>query len=166
MSKELESHEDLKRLIDQEYSLSIINAHLVVNDVYHLDSEGKLQKGWLAAPLNLVTPDKLGAPFNHQMYWSGSVPYYADGTPIPQLGNAPANLTLGGITFTRHLSNKPPEGFSTYTLLVEHYVALISAPAAQKFNVTARTACVYEVPAEDSPFTVQDTLSARAQIPI
>jgi len=163
VSNELESHEDLKHLLEREYSLSIVGAHLVVNDVYYLNADRKVQKGRLAAPLNQPTPHTLGAPVNHQMYWSGSPPCYADGTRIP-LAAVNVNLPLGDTTFTSHLSNKPPEGFSTYSLMVEHYVALISAPAEQKFGVSARTGASYDVPPDTSPFKVRDTLSARAQI--
>lgn len=163
MSKELESHEDLKHLLEREYSLSVVDAYLVVNDVYYLDADGKLQKGRLAAPLNQPTPETLGPPVNHQMYWSGSAPCYADGARIP-LASVDVNLTFGGTTFKGHLSNKPPEGFSTYSLMVEHYVALISAPAEQKFGVSARTGARYDVAPDASPFKVRDTFSARAEI--
>lgn len=160
----LESHDDLRQLIERKYSLSIIDAFLVVNDVHYLDEDGVLRKGCLAAPLNQPTPDTLGAPVNHQMYWSGSQPHYVDGTAIPYLGNIAADLQLRDLSFKRHLSNKPPEGFPTYSLLVEHYVALISAPAEQKYGVTSRTGAIYNVSEGDSPFKVRDTFSARAEI--
>lgn len=164
MSNVLESHDDLKQLVEKEYALSIVGAHLVVNDVFYLDAAGALQKGRLAAPLNLPTPDSLGAPVNHQMYWSGSAPHYASGSPIPNLGNGAISLPIGDTTYKRHLSNKPPEGFATYSLLVEHYVSLISGPAEQKFGVSARTGATYDVPPDSSPFKVRDTFSARAEI--
>lgn len=164
MPSEPESLEGLRELLNARYSLSIVGAHLVVNDVYYLDEKGELQKGRLAAPLNQPTPESLGAPHNHQMFWSGSQPYYVDGSAIPGLGSISADLRLEETHYRRHLSNKPPEGFSTYTLLVEHYVALISAPAEAKFGVTARTGAIYDVPADTSPFKVRDTFSARAEI--
>lgn len=165
MLRGLENLDEIKRLIEKNYSLSISDAHLVVNDVFYLDSEGALKKGRLAAPLNQPTPDTVGAPVNHQMYWSGDTPYYIDGTPIPQLGTGgPIEMRIGNTTYVRHLSNKPPEGFSTYELLVEHYVALLSGPAQEKCHVTPQTGAVYDVPADSSPFKVLDTFSARAEI--
>ena len=164
MSNALENHDDLKQLVEKEYALSIIGGHLVVSDVYYLDSSGALQKARLAAPLNLPTLDTLGPPVNHQMYWSGSAPHYANGSPIPKLGNGTVSLPIGDTTYIRHLSNKPPEGFATYSLLVEHYVSLISGPAEQKFGVSARTGAAYDVPPDTSPFKVRDTFSARAEI--
>ena len=125
---------------------------------------GALQKGRLAAPLNLLTPDTLGPPVNHQMYWSGSAPHYADGVAIPKLGNGEVSLPIGDATYVRHLSNKPPEGFATYSLMVEHYVSLISGPAEQKFGVSSLTGATYDVPPDTSPFKVRDTFSARAEI--
>lgn len=164
MSNALENHDDLRQLVERDYALSIIGAHLVVNDVYYLDSAGALQKGRLAAPLNLPTPESLASPVNHQMYWSGSAPHYANGTAIPNLGTGEVSLPIGDTTYVRHLSNKPPEGFATYNLMVEHYVSLISAPAEQKYGVSARTGAFYDVPLNSSPFKVRDTFSARAEI--
>lgn len=163
MRNELANLEDLRRLGDREYSLSIVDAFLVVNDVFYVDGSGALQKGRLAAPLNLITPETLGAPVSHQMYWSGSPPHYADGGAIP-LGSAAVNIEIGGVTYLSHLSNKPTEGFAEYTPMVEHYVALIAGPAEQKFKVCARTGATYDVPESNSPFKVEDTLSTRAEI--
>lgn len=164
MLSELASLEDIKSLIDRQYSLSVIGGHLIVNDVWYLDGNGDLQKGELSAPLNQPTPSTLAAPVNHQMFWSGSDPYFTDGLPIPKLGNGTVDVEIGGIHYRRHLSNKPPEGFPTYTLLVEHYVALISSPAEQKFGVSALTGAIYQVCETASPFKVRDTFSARAEI--
>ena len=164
MPSEPENLEGLRELLDARYSLSIIGAHLVVNDVWYLDEQGELRKATLAAPLTQPTPTTVGAPQNHQMFWSGGQPHYVNGTPIEGLNNIHADLRLGEMHYTRHLSNKPSEGFSTYTLLVEHYVTLISGPVEAKFGVTARTGAVYDVPAETSPFKVRDTFSARAEL--
>lgn len=164
MSNALENHDDLKRLIERDYALSIVGGHLVVNDVYYLDGSGELHKGRLAAKLNLPTPETLGSPYNHQMYWSGANPHYADGTAIPKLGTGTVSLPIGDTTYVRHLSNKPEEGFATYSLLVEHYVSLISGPAEQKYGVSSRTGATYDVPSDTSPFKVRDTFSAKAEI--
>lgn len=164
MSRELENLEDLRQLVERNYSLSVISAHLVVNDVYYLDAQGQLQEGKLAAALNQPTADTLGAPINHQMYWSGSPPAYINGSQIP-LGAAAKNLQLGETSYAWQFSVMPAEGaFPTYSLLVEHYVALISAPAQEKFRVSPLTGAIYDVPEDVSPFKVRDTFSARAEI--
>jgi hypothetical protein len=75
---ELASLEDIKTLLDRQYSLSIVGGHLVVNDVWYVDADGSLQKAKLAAPLNQPTPTTIGAPVNHQMFWSGTDPYFAE----------------------------------------------------------------------------------------
>jgi Domain of unknown function (DUF6791)/ThiF family len=164
VSNALENHDDLRQLVGRDYALSIIGAHLIVNDVYYLDAAGALQKGRLAAKLNLPTPETLGSPYNHQMYWSGTDPHYANGTAIPKLGTGTASLPIGDTTYVRHLSNKPDEGFATYSLMVEHYVSLISGPAEQKYGVSACTGATYDVPPDTSPFKVRDTFSAKAEI--
>jgi molybdopterin/thiamine biosynthesis adenylyltransferase len=161
---ELASLEDIKTLLDRQYSLSIVGGHLVVNDVWYVDADGSLQKAKLAAPLNQPTPTTIGAPVNHQMFWSGTDPYFADGTPIPKLGNGSVSIEIGDTTYRRHLSNKPPEGFPSYTLLVEHYVALIASPAELKFGASPLTGATYGVCENTSPFKIRDTFSARAEI--
>lgn len=156
--------EGLEDLLASGYSLSVVTNHLVVNDVWHLDENGGLAKGRLAAPLTLINASQVGSPKNHQMYWSASAPHFADGTRI-LLGAAKAeNIKIGGHEYPWHLSNKPPEGFTTFKELVESYVSIIAAPAEQKFNVTPRTGAIYDVPEDDSPFKIHDTFSARAQI--
>jgi molybdopterin/thiamine biosynthesis adenylyltransferase len=164
--KELENLEDLRRLVEKRYSLSIISVHVVVNDVYYLDAQGLCQKGRLAAPLNQPTPETLGPPHNHQMYWSGSQPYYLDGSAIPLGKGGDVNVPLGDTTYTRNLSSKPlpTTSYATYSEMIEHYVALISAPAQSKYKVTPLTGTVYDVPEDISPFKIQDTFSAKAEI--
>ena len=166
MSKELENLEDLKRLVEKGYSLSIISANVVVNDVFYLDAQGECHKGRLAASLNQPTPKTLGAPHNHQMYWSGSQPCYRDGSAIPLGTGGPVNVSIGDTIYTRNLSIKPSPttSYATYSEMVEHYVTLISAPAQSKYNVTPLTGAVYDVPDDTSPFKVRDTFSAKAEI--
>jgi ThiF family len=160
---ELGNPEDLRNLVSDNYSISIVGGYLVVNDVYYLDNQGNLNKGQLAAPLSQPTPQTLGPPVNHQMYWSGLPPHYTDGTGI-SFASRPVDIQIGETKYSAHLSNKPPEGFATYFTLVEHYVALISAPAESKFSVNARTGAIYNVPPDTSPFKVRDTFSARAEL--
>ena len=163
MSNELESHEIIRRLRDAGYATSLVGGFLVVHDVPYLDSAKKLKKALLAAPLHTPTPITLGPPFNHQMFWSGEQPYNLDGTPTP-LANIPANVSVLGVHFPKHLSNKPPEGFQNYFDLVEHYVVLIAGPAEQLFAATAKTGAQYNVSADTSVFKVRDTFSAKAEL--
>ena len=167
MSNALANLEGLEDLLASGFSLSVIGAHLVVNDVWYVNAEGQQGKGRLAAPLTMITPSKIGVPPNHQMLWDGQPPFNSDRTKIP-FAAQPANIAIGGSTYTSNLSNKPFEGpiqgFSNYTDMVKHYVSLISGPAMQLFSVSPFTHADYDVPPDTSPFKVADTFSARAQI--
>lgn len=168
MSKELENLKEIRALLEQGISLSFIESHVVVNDVPYLDDKGELKWAKLAAALHLPTPDSLGKPFNHQMYWSGSYPCFTDGANIP-VNKIEANVELAGTQFKIHLSNKPMFGsdatdFDNYYDLIEHYVALISGPATEKFDVTPYTGAKYDVSEEESVFKIADTFSAKAEI--
>lgn len=163
MSSELENHKDIAALIERKISVSFINAHLVINDVPYLNEAGELKWAKLAAPLSQPTPETLGKPVNHQMFWSGAYPYFLDGTKIP-VNQIAADVDLAGSKFEIHLSNKPDEGFDNYLDLVEHYVALISAPATERYGATPFTGAKYDVPEEVSAFRISDTFSAKAEI--
>lgn len=167
MSKELENLKEIKALLEQGISLSFTESHVVVNDIPYLNEQGEQKWAKLAAGLHLLTPDSLGAPFNHQMYWSGTYPYFVDGTNIP-VNKIEANVDLAGTNFAIHLSNKPQfggdEAFDNYFDLIDHYVGLISGPAAEKFGVTPYTGAKYDVPEEESAFKIADTFSAKAEI--
>ncbi|GBR61312.1 dinucleotide-utilizing enzyme [Gluconobacter thailandicus F149-1 = NBRC 100600] len=145
--------------------MSVISEHLVVNDVWYVDTNGELQQGHLAAPLTKIDQSTIGAPKNHQMYWSGTAPCNADRSLIP-FGSHSANISIGEVNYSSNLSNKPPypEVFSTYEDLVMHYVTLVSGPAEQLFGASSQTGAEYDVPEETSPFKVADTFSACAQI--
>lgn len=167
MSKELENLKEIGALLEQGISLSFTESYVIVNDVPYVNEQGELKWAMLAASLHLLTPDSLGKPFNHQMYWSGTYPYFVDGTKIP-VNKIEANVDLAGTHFAIFLSNKPKFGndqpFDNYYDLIEHYVGLISGPAAEKFGVTPYTGAKYDLSVEESVFKIADTFSAKAEI--
>ncbi|MCJ2090967.1 ThiF family adenylyltransferase [Methylobacterium sp. J-072] len=163
MSNVPASLDGLGELLASGYSLSISGGHLIVNDIWYVNASGEQGKGRLAAPLTMIDQTRVGAPGNHQMYWSGTAACNPDRSPIP-FAAQPISLTIDDTVYGFHLSNKPPEGFTNYVDLVVHYVTLISGPATQLFGVSPQTGAQYDVPEDKSPFKVTDTFSARAQI--
>ena len=160
-----ENLKGLEDLLASRYSLSVINEHLVVNDVWYINTDGELRQGKLTAPLTKVDQSTIGVPKSHQMYWSGTAPCNSDRSLIPFAPQS-VKINIGENIYSSNLSNKPapPEVFSNYRDLVMHYVTLISGPAEQLFGVSSQTGAKYDVPEETSPFKVADTFSACAQI--
>src|SRR5687767_6546510 len=111
MFHKLASHnDDLKRLYDKGYTVSVDSSYLVVRDIPYLDSDRKLQWGAIVAKLvftneNQVTQD------DHQVFFAGSHPHNIDGSQILNLGGGSHSLALSDackdVVVERSFSNKP-----------------------------------------------------------
>lgn len=113
---ELASHnEDIRRLLEKGYALRIDGAHLVVRDIAYLDEQRALQVGALVAKLEFIDRFRVKQD-DHQVYFSGSVPYGLDGKPIPNLGGGSATIALSktDVVVQRSFSNKPANGFPDF----------------------------------------------------
>lgn len=169
---ELASHnDDIRRLLDRGYALREDSAHLVVRDIPYLDENGDL--AWGAIVTKLVLVDRVRVQqHDHQVYFSGSVPYGLNNQPIPNLGGGAKSISLikDDVIVQRSFSNKPRNSagalvpFADFFDKIEHYVRLISGPAIEKFNVTPLTFRVDDDVIGDSVFKFRDTLSSRAEI--
>lgn len=158
-------NEDIKRLLDKGYALQVDSAHLVVQDIPYLNDQGQLCFGAIVCKLVFIDQHKVQQQ-NHQVFFSGTSPHGLDGKPIPNLAERSAKIALVGNEYVVRcsFSNKPKSAFPDFFAKVEHYVALISGPAIDKFGVTPLT---YRADLSDGPpsvFKFQDTLTSRAEI--
>lgn len=106
---ELASHnDDIQRLLDKGYALSVDGAHLVVRDIPYLDEQRQLQFGAFVAKLEFIDKVRVKQD-DHQVYFAGSFPYELDGRPIPNLGGGLTTiaLTKSDVVVQRSFSNKP-----------------------------------------------------------
>lgn len=69
----------LKRLQDEGYELEIRDGFLMVHSVPYVNSNKEVLKGTLITNLVLVSPDVVGKPNTHQMYFNGEHPCHPDG---------------------------------------------------------------------------------------
>lgn len=163
---ELANHnDDIRRLLEKGYALRIDGAHLVVRDIEYLNEQRALQVGALVAKLEFIDRIRVKQD-NHQVYFSGSVPYGLDGEPIPNLGGGPATITLSkpDVVVQRSFSNKPANGFSDFFEKIEHYVRIISGPAMEMYGANPLTFGIDVDTVSDSVFKFHDTLTSRAEI--
>jgi molybdopterin/thiamine biosynthesis adenylyltransferase len=158
----------LQRLVDDRYRIEVRQQHLLLHDVPYVTSGRSVDRGTLACTYvenagNVLPPD------NHQVWWTGEYPCFADGRPIAQLKNEDQQRELFPGFLIRHRFSNKPHGLANfadhYTKLV-HYTALIQAQAkVLDAHVDAR-AERRELATDSSPtpFVYADSASARAEI--
>lgn len=170
MFQKLVSHNpDLQRLLEKGYAVGIDSNCLIVRDVPYLDENLELQKGVLVAKLKFITNDVFEQD-NHQVYFSGSLPYGLNGNPVPNLGgNAhsfPLSEACADVVVRWSFSNKPTKAgrYKDHFHKIETYVGFISGPAESKFGISPLTFGAVQSVREDSIFKYRDTLTSRAEI--
>jgi len=161
-------NDDLRRLLEKGYAVAIDSGYLIVRDIPYLDDRKQLQ--WAAFVAKLEFVDKLTVKQDdHQIWFSGPVPYGLDGKPIPNLGGGPTTLALGeaskDIVVQRRFSNKPKATgkFADFFEKIESYLTVISGPAMELYNANP---CTFRTDQKmsDSAFKFHDTLTSRAEI--
>lgn len=169
MFHQLVNHnDDLRRLVEKGYALSIDSGHLVIRDIPYLDDQKLLRWGAFVTKLEFV--DKLTVKQDdHQIWFSGSVPHGLDGKPIPNLGGGPTTLPLGEVSkdviIQRRFSNKPVAtgAFANFFDKIESYMTIVAGPAMELHGANPYTFRTVETMA-DSVFKFHDTLTSRAEI--
>ena len=170
MFQKLVNHnDDLKRLLDKGYAITIDSNYIVVRDIPYLDEKLNLQIGAIVSKLVFVTNEKFEQE-NHQVYFAGSTPYGLNGKPIPNLGDSGHTMSLSeacsDVVVQRAFSNKPKPAnkYLDHFHKIETYVGFISGPAESRYDVSPLTFGAISESSADSVFKFRDTLSSRAEI--
>ncbi|MFF3182067.1 ThiF family adenylyltransferase [Rhodococcus pyridinivorans] len=160
---------DLARLVDEGYTVRIINGYLVVDDIPYVDADMSVQWGSFLCPLDLVG-DQTVKPSSHVMGFVGTSPCNKDGQPLAD-GFANPGLHSGWsagseLTASLGFSQKPrPDGYWDYHEKVTTYAAILLGPAqALDPTVTPRKFKPLETDEDDGVFVYLDTFSSRAGI--
>jgi hypothetical protein len=171
--KTLANHNpDLTALLIKGYALALDTNYLVVRDIPYLDAAGKLKRSALVAKL-VFEDDTTVRPEDHQVFWAGPRPYGLDGQVVRGLGGGEAQLNLSercsDVVIQQRFSHKlkesgQPRAYVDHIEKIESYVAMISGPAMQKFNVDPYTFRDCEEEPPNSIFRLRDTLTSRAEI--
>ena len=170
MFQKLASHNnDLKRLIERGYAVTIDSNCLVIRDIPYLNQNLELEFGAIVAKLKFIDNLRFEQE-DHQIYFAGSAPYNLNGKPVPSLGGGPHSITLSeacsDVVVQRSFSNKPKAAgkYDDHFHKIETYVGFISGPAMQKFDESPYTFRVVNIEMDDSVFKFHDTLTSRAEI--
>jgi len=166
----LASHnDDLLRLRDKGYAVSVDSNYLIVRDIPHLGAGQQLLTGAIVTKLVFVDQVKV-IQDDHQIFFAGGVPHNVDGSPIRNLGGGPTALQLSAaskdVVVQRSFSNKPRATgkFENFFDKIESYVAIISGPAMELHDVSPLTFRSPPDAPADPIFKVHDTMTSRAEI--
>lgn len=156
---------DLRALRDQGYAVSIVDDHLVVDDVPYLDASRAVQRGRLVSTLALAGDVTISPVPDHVAHFVGGMPHDASGQPLHRIVHQPSPTQLSGrLRSDVSFSSKPPEGYADYHQKITTYVRILETQAqAHDPHASART--FRPIDGEnDSPFLFLDTASSRSGI--
>jgi hypothetical protein len=170
MFQKLVSHnKDIKLLVEQGYAVGFDSNYMVIRDIPYLDADKQLQIGAIVTKLEFVDQERVTQQ-NHQVSFAGSSPCSIDGKTIPNLGDSPHQLVLSekcnDIIVQRIFSNKPKSTgiFADFFEKINSYVAIISGPAMEMYDVSPYTFKIVENVESGSVFKIHDTLTSLAEI--
>lgn len=167
MLPQLISHnDDLKRLFDDGYELSIVGGQLVVSNVPYVAADRTVKRGALVSELCL-NADKTQPPNTHVIKFTGDHPCDKEGKELAYMVHSTNREAIGDrIEVTRSFSCKPTTGvYANYYDKVTTYASMISVHAQQiEPDATARTHAVTQIDEPDSPFRYLDNASGLAGI--
>ena len=137
--KIVDNNEDIKKLVEAGFAVSIDGNFLIIRDIPYLDSNLAECLGAIVTKLIFIDNEHVNQD-DHEIFFAGSVPYGLDGKPISTLGGGSAWLHLSkyseDVIVQRSFSNKPKitGGFKDFYDKINHYVSVICRPAIEKYN--------------------------------
>jgi len=167
MLPQLISHnDDLKRLFDDGYELSIVGGQLVVSNIPYVGADKSVKRASLVSELHLNANQTL-KPKTHVMRFTGEHPCDKDGKELPYMKHGTSREVIGdGIVVARSFSCKPTTGaYANYYDKITTYASMISVHAQQiDPEATPRTHAVTQIDEPDMPFRYLDNASGLAGI--
>lgn len=167
-SKLIDPNSALQRLKDDGYQVDVREQHILLYGVPYVTSNRTVAKGTLICTY-VENAGSVLPPDNHQVWWTGEYPCFANGLPIEQIRNEDGERELfPGCSIRHRFSNKPDgaTGFTNHYAKLLHYCTLLQAQAkAVDSSIDAR-GNIPESQNENlpSPFVYADSASALAEI--
>ena len=132
MLQQLINHStDLKKLLDEGYQIEVNGGYLLVHQIPFVNTNCQIQYGTIVTILNLATPDKVGAPPDHTVYFKGDAPCDTEGNELTAIiNNSNATQLTDLILVNHYLSSKPKTGnYPDYYEKIHTYAEIISSYA-------------------------------------
>lgn len=153
-----------RRLLDEDYCLTFVGNHLVVEHVPYVTTEKAVTYGRLALPVVFSGESIQDSSGDHRIWFLGSQPCDEFGRPLA--GTQPESHGItSDLSADFMISSKPKAGgvFATMYEKVTSYVRLVSHPAmALDASATPRPGSGWTEIPDDLPFAYRDTGTARA----
>lgn len=166
MSNQLfDLNEDLKKLKDDGFDVSIVSENLVIKGIPYVNTRKEIQFGCIYCPL-VLSGQKTVPPQNHTAWFVGEHPCDQFGTENNSFVNsAKTNALTPEINASFYLSSKPENGqYPDFYVKMKRYIDLISAPAKSIDQSVSPQKFEYQSYTEPSVFKYPDTFTARAGI--
>jgi len=165
----IDLNDDLRRLRDEAYDVSIINNYLIIKNIPYVNKKRQIHCGIIFCALALVAGTKTENPIaDHTVFFTGERPCDQFGNENQAYIHSPNNniQVTPEIISNFYFSSKPTDGYKDYYHKMTRYIELLSAPAKSiDPNVSAQNPAYmqyYEV--TESIFAYPDTSTSRAGI--
>ena len=162
--EQISHNEDIKRLIEEKYSVEIKDQYIFIHKIPYVTDKREIKRGTLLCPLDM-SGDKTIKPATHVIHFIGEYPCKHNGTPIEAIRHQSGPINLGhDIIADFSFSNKPPGGYKDYYEKLKRYSDIMSSYAMAinpDVSATEHGSVIFQ---EDSPFVYGDTNSSRAEI--
>ncbi len=164
MSNKLISHNaDLSRLVNDGYSVSLIDGYLIIENVPYVNSKKEIVGGILISEIS-ISGDKILPPANHVIHFQGDCPCDNQGKPISSIKHQTTNRKImEGLISNYSFSNKPKEGFNNHYDKITHYLRILTH-YAQAIDEEAKANSPHFDFNHESSLKYTDTNSSRSFI--
>lgn len=161
----IDLNEDLKKLKDEGYNVSVLDGNLVVKGIPYVNKEKRILFGTLYCPLT-ISGEKTGIPQDHTVRFMGEHPCDQFGKEDNSFVNSASIHPLNAeITGSYYFSSKPESGnYPDFYTKMSKYIELLSSPAK---SIDPGISAQYnheEIYEETSVFKYFDTYTARAEL--
>lgn len=159
----IDLNDDLRRLKDEGYNISIVDGNLVIKGIPYVNKDKKILFGTIYCPLTL-SGEKTVSPQDHTVRFMGEHPCDQFGTENKSFVNSAQQHTLtADIIGSYYFSSKPQSGrYADFYVKMARYVELLSAPAKSIDPSVSAQNFEYESYSDFSVFKYPDTNTARA----
>jgi ThiF family len=157
---------DLSHLREEGYELDVRDGYVVVANVPYVTSDRQVARGSLVVALT-TSGERTGAPPDHTVMWTGSMPCHQDGSPISRIDAGGGGQIAPDLVANHRFSSKPMPAcrYEDYYAQFTAYIRILSHEAqALDSTATATTFAPVETTEEESVFRYLDSASSRAGI--
>lgn len=161
----IDHNKDLCRLRDEGYNISIIENHIIINDIPYLNEKCQIKFGAIFCAFNLIGQNEVKQN-DHTVYFTGEYPCDKLGNRQTTFVHSEQNIPLTSEIVGRYyFSTRPANGsYGSFYEKFSKYIELLMNPALSiDPSISAKHFDAREYQ-ENSIFLYPDTNTARAEI--